>query len=36
VGVSAAGSQIPVELNINAQVDHWPVTGLPIVAHTWK
>lgn len=36
VGVSAAGSQIPVELNMNAQVDHWPMTGLPIVAHTWK
>jgi hypothetical protein len=36
VGVSDAGSQVPVSLNVNAQVDHWPVTGLPIVAHTWK
>ena len=36
VGVSATGSQIPVEQNTNAQVEHWPVTGLPIVAHTWK
>jgi hypothetical protein len=36
VGVSAVGSPVPVELNENAQVDHWPVTGLPIVAHTWK
>jgi beta-mannosidase len=36
VGVAAAGSPVPVELNTNAQVDHWPVTGLPIVAHTWK
>jgi hypothetical protein len=36
VGVSAASSPVPVELNGNAQVDHWPVTGLPIVAHTWK
>ena len=29
-------STIPVELNVNAQIDHWPATGLPIVAHTWK
>jgi beta-mannosidase len=36
VGVSAAGSPVPIALNTNAQVDHWPVTGLPIVAHTWK
>ncbi len=36
VAVSGAGSEIPVTANVNAQVDHWPVTGLPIVAHTWK
>ena len=37
VGVEAsASSPVPVDLNVNAQVDHWPVTGLPIVAHTWK
>lgn len=37
VGLSAtAGSSVPVVLNENAQVDHWPVTGLPIVAHTWQ
>jgi hypothetical protein len=36
VGVKASGSPVPVELNVNAQVDHWPVTGLPMVAHTWK
>jgi len=37
VGVAAgASSQVPVELNSNAQVDYWPVTGLPMVAHTWK
>ena len=36
VGVSDIGSSIPVTLNSNAQVDHWPVTNLPIVAHTWK
>jgi hypothetical protein len=36
VAVSAAGSQVPVIPNVNAQVSHWPVTGLPIVAHTWK
>jgi len=36
VGVSAAGSAVPVTLNENAQVNHWPVTNLPIVAHTWK
>ena len=36
VAVSDAGSGVPVVLNVNAQVDHWPVTGLPIVAHTWK
>ena len=36
VAVSAAGSQVPVIPNVNAQVNHWPVTGLPIVAHTWK
>ncbi len=30
------GSQVPVILNTNAQVAHWNVTGLPIVAHTWK
>jgi hypothetical protein len=36
VQVEAAGSPVPVTLNTNAQVDHWPVTNLPIVAHTWK
>ena len=36
VRVSGAGSEVPVTTNVNAQVDHWPVTGLPIVAHTWK
>jgi hypothetical protein len=36
VGVDGAGSPVPVTLNVNAQVGHWPVTGLPIVAHTWK
>lgn len=36
VGVQSAGSQVPVVLNTNAQVDHWPVTNLPMVAHTWK
>jgi glycosyl hydrolase family 2/Ig-like domain-containing protein len=36
VGLESSSSPVPVELNINAQVDHWPVTGLPIVAHTWK
>jgi hypothetical protein len=36
VAVQASSSQVPVVLNVNAQVDHWPVTGLPIVAHTWK
>jgi Exo-beta-D-glucosaminidase Ig-fold domain/Glycosyl hydrolases family 2/Glycosyl hydrolases family 2, sugar binding domain/Glycosyl hydrolases family 2, TIM barrel domain len=39
IAVAPAGANadgVPVVLNINAQVDHWPVTGLPIVAHTWK
>jgi hypothetical protein len=36
VAVSDAGSQVPVILNENAQVEHWPTTGIPIVAHTWK
>jgi hypothetical protein len=36
IGVSDIGSSIPVTLNSNAQVDHWPATNLPIVAHTWK
>ncbi len=36
IAVSAPGSPIPVEPNTNAQVSHWPVTGLPMVAHTWK
>jgi hypothetical protein len=36
VGVEASSSPVPVSVNVNAQVDHWPVTGLPIVAHTWK
>ncbi len=37
IGVAAdADSPVPVGLNVNAQVDHWPQTGLPIVAHTWK
>ncbi len=29
-------SSVPVELNTNAQVDHWPETGLPMVPHTWQ
>lgn len=33
---NSSASQVPVALNINAQVDHWPVTNLPMVAHTWK
>jgi hypothetical protein len=33
---NSSSSPIPVMLNINAQVDHWPVTNLPMVAHTWK
>jgi beta-mannosidase len=33
---NSSSSQVPVVLNVNAQVDHWPVTNLPIVAHTWK
>jgi len=36
VAVSASGSPVPVMLNTNAQVGHWPETGLPIVAHTWQ
>jgi hypothetical protein len=36
IAVSAAGSSVPVIANVNAQVNHWPVTNLPIVAHTWK
>ncbi|HTJ30520.1 MAG TPA: hypothetical protein VL346_08475, partial [Acidobacteriaceae bacterium] len=36
VAVNAAGSVVPVLLNRNAQVSSWPVTGLPIVPHTWK
>lgn len=39
VGVDTANwssSPVPVVLNANAQVNHWPETGLPIVAHTWK
>jgi mannosylglycoprotein endo-beta-mannosidase len=36
VDVSDTGSSVPVIANVNAQVDHWPVTNLPIVAHTWK
>src|SRR5258708_25589775 len=36
VGVSDTGSSVPVTLNVNAQVSHWPITNLPIVAHTWK
>jgi Exo-beta-D-glucosaminidase Ig-fold domain/Glycosyl hydrolases family 2/Glycosyl hydrolases family 2, sugar binding domain/Glycosyl hydrolases family 2, TIM barrel domain len=36
IGVSDIGSSLPVTLNSNAQVDHWPVTNLPIIAHTWK
>ncbi|MFC5865141.1 sugar-binding domain-containing protein [Acidicapsa dinghuensis] len=36
VSVVSAGSSVPVATNVNAQVGHWPVTGLPIVAHTWK
>ena len=29
-------SEVPITANINAQVDHWPTTGLPIVDHTWQ
>jgi hypothetical protein len=36
IAVDATGSQVPVTLNTNAQVDHWPVSNLPIIAHTWK
>jgi hypothetical protein len=36
VAVDATGSPVPVTLNTNAQVDHWPVSNLPIIAHTWK
>jgi hypothetical protein len=37
IGVANSGkSDVAVTANINAQVDHWPVTGLPIMAHTWK
>jgi len=32
----SSSSSIPVVLNVNAQVDHWPVTNLPMVAHTWR
>jgi hypothetical protein len=31
-----SGQTVPVVLNVNAQVNHWPVTNLPMVAHTWK
>jgi beta-mannosidase len=36
IALDATGSQVPVTLNTNAQVAHWNVTNLPIVAHTWK
>ena len=36
IGVQSASSPVPIALNVNAQVGHWPVTGLPMVAHTWK
>ena len=36
IAVSSTSSPVPVMLNENAQVDHWPVTNIPIVAHTWK
>jgi hypothetical protein len=36
VGVTGTGSSVPVTLNVNSQVNHWPASGLPIVAHTWK
>jgi hypothetical protein len=33
VGVAASsGRGVDVGLNVGAQVDHWPVTGLPIVS----
>jgi len=35
VAVDAGGSPVPISINANAQVDHWPTTGLPIVGHTW-
>jgi hypothetical protein len=36
VDVSSLGSPVPIKLNENAQVSHWPVTNIPIVPHTWK
>ncbi len=36
VSVTAPSSPVPVTPNLNAQVERWPVTNLPIVAHTWK
>ena len=36
IGVAPSNSEIPITANVNAQVDHWPTTGLPIVAHTWQ
>ena len=33
VGVSASSAAgVDIELNVGAQVDHWPVTGLPMVS----
>jgi Exo-beta-D-glucosaminidase Ig-fold domain/Glycosyl hydrolases family 2/Glycosyl hydrolases family 2, TIM barrel domain/Glycosyl hydrolases family 2, sugar binding domain len=35
IGVNASSSRrASIALNTNAQVDHWPVTGLPIIAST--
>ena len=36
VTVDSTGSPVPITLNTNAQVDHWPVSNLPIIAHTWS
>jgi len=36
IAVDSTDSPVPVALNTNAQVDHWPVTTLPIISHTWK
>jgi hypothetical protein len=33
VGVNASSAAgVDVSLNVGAQVDHWPVTGLPMIS----
>jgi hypothetical protein len=33
VGVRASSAAgVEIELNVGAQVDHWPVTGLPMIS----